>query len=172
MAKRWWILLGLLATAPAFGAELKIGYVNASRLMDESPQAAEVSKRLKEEFSGKESELQARQKKLKQMEEQLSRDSAIMSESERRKLERDLDSQRRELSRTAGEFREDLNLRRNDEVGKLLELVQQTIQGMAKEQGFDLVIYEGVAYASQKIDITDKVLEKLRAPSAAGTTKK
>src|SRR3569832_2958326 len=67
MAKRLWVLLGLLAMAPAFGAELKIGYVNAARLMDESPQAVEVSKRFLEEFSGKESELQAGQKKLKQM---------------------------------------------------------------------------------------------------------
>src|SRR3569623_1058317 len=165
MAKRLWVLLGLLAMAPAFGAELKIGYVNAARLMDESPQAVEVSKRLKEEFSGKESELQAGQKKLKQMGEQLARDGAVMREGERRKL-------KRELSRTVGEFREDLNLRRNEEVGKLLEFVQQTIEGVAKEKGYDLIVYEGVAYASPTIDLTDKVLEKLRTPASAGAAKK
>lgn len=172
MTKRWWIVLGWLVTAPAFGAELKIGYVNAARLMDESPQAVEVSKRLKQEFSGKESELQTGRNKLKQIEEQLTRDGAIMNESERRKLERDIDTQRRELSRTAGEFREDLNMRRNEEVGKLLELVQKTIEGVGKEQGFDLIVYEGVAYASPKVDITEKVLEKLRTPAAAGAVKK
>src|SRR3569833_4652424 len=104
MAKRLWVLLGLLAMAPAFGAELKIGYVNAARLMDESPQAVEVSKRLKEEFSGKESELQAGQKKLKQMGEQIARDGAEMSEGERRKLERDKDALKRDQSRTACVF--------------------------------------------------------------------
>src|SRR3569832_483369 len=172
LVKRLWVLLGLLAMAPAFGAELKIGYVNAARLMDESPQAGEVSKRLKEEFSGKESELQAGQKKLKQMGEQIARDGAVMSESERRKLERDMDALKRDLSRTAGEFREDLNLRRNEEVGKLLEFVQQTIEGVAKEKGYDLIVYEGVAYASPTIDLTDKVLEKLRTPASAGAAKK
>src|SRR3569832_2728425 len=144
MAKRLWVLLGLLAMAPAFGAELKIGYVNAARLMDESPQAVEVAKRLKEEFSGKESELQAGQKKLKQMGEQIARDGAVMSEGERRKLERDMDALKRDLSRTAGEFREDLNLRRNEEVGKLLVFVLLFFVGVALVFGFVLFVFVGV----------------------------
>lgn len=166
-SKRWGLLLGLLLAAPAFGAELKIGYVNAARLMDESPQAVEVSKRLKEEFASKENELQAGQKKLKQMEDQLARDGAVMSETERRRIERDMDTLKRDLRRTAGEFREDLNLRRNEEVGKLLEFVQQAIEGIGKEQGYDLIVYEGIAFASPKIDLTDKVLEKLRGTGGA-----
>ena len=176
MAKRLWVMLGLLAVAPAFGAELKLGYVNAQRLLEESPQAVEVSKKLKDEFAGKEGELLSGQKKLKQMEDQLARDGAVISESERRRMERDMDTLKRDLRRAAGEFREDLNLRRNEEIGKLLEMVQQAIEGMGKSQGYDLIVYEGVAYASPAIDLTDKVLEKLRSapvavPSGAATKK-
>lgn len=171
-AKRFGLLLGLWFMTPAFGAELKVGYVNAARLMDESPQATEVSKRLKDEFAVKEGELQAGQKKLKQIEDQLARDGAVMSESERRRLERDLETMKRDLRRSAGEFREDLNLRRNEEVGRLLEFVQQAIEGIGKDQGYDLIVYEGIAFASPKIDLTDKVLEKLRSAGGGGSMKK
>ncbi len=172
MVKRIWLLMGMLAAmAPALGADLKIGYVNAARLLEESPQANEVSKRLKEEFSAKEVELQSGQKKLKQMEDQLTRDGAVMSESERRRVERDVDVLKRDLRRTAGEFREDLNLRRNEEIGKLLEFVQQAIEKIGKEQGYDLIVYEGIAYASTTIDLTEKVLEKLRASAGGAAVK-
>lgn len=170
-AKRFLLLLGLLAAAPAFGADVKIGYVNAARLLEESPQAAEVTRQLKSEFADKEGELQAGQRKLKQMEDQLARDGAVMSEPERRRIERDVEALKRDLRRVATEFREDLNLRRNEEIGKLLELVQQAIEGIGKDQNYDLIVYEGIAYASPAIDLTDKVLEKLRA-AGSGAAKK
>ncbi len=172
MAKRLWcLLLVSILAAPAFGAELKIGYVNAARLLEESPQAAEVSKRLKQEFSQREGELLAGQKELKRLEDQLIRDGAVMSETERRKLERDVTALKRDVRRAAGEFREDLNLRRNEEIGKLLEVVQVAIEGIGKEQSYDLIVYEGIAYASPAIDLTETVLEKLRVPAAAPAKK-
>ena len=64
-------------------------------------------------------------------------------------------------------FRDDLNLRRNEEMNKLLAAVQQAIEGIGKEQNYDLIVYEGVAYASSTIDLTDKVLERLRASGDA-----
>lgn len=164
----WWILLaGSMMAAPAIGADIKIGYVNAARLLEESPQAAEVSKRLKQEFSQRETALVTDQKELKRLEDQLIRDGAVMSETERSKLERDVSSLKRNVRRDAGEFREDLNLRRNEEIGKLLEIVQAAIEVIGKEQNYDLIVYEGIAYASPAIDLTETVLEKLRAPAGA-----
>lgn len=161
------ICAALLAFAPMANADLKLGYVNAARLLDESPQAQEVTKRLKQEFSGKESEILTRQQELKKQEERMVRDGAVMSESERGKLEHDISALKRDLQRSGDEFREDLNLRKNEEMNKLLAIVQQSIEGMGKEQNFDLIVYEGVAYASPAIDLTDKVLERMRAAGNA-----
>jgi len=163
------LFAALLAVVPAANADLKIGYVNASRLLDESPQAEEVSKRLKQEFSGKESDLLSKQNELKKLQDKMTRDGSVMSESEHSKLERDIVSLQRDLQRTNDEFREDLNLRRNEEMNKLLAVIQTAIEGLGKEQKYDLIVYEGVAFASSSIDLTDKVLEKLRASgNAAG----
>ena len=154
------VLLALVSTAHA---EVKIGYVNAARLLDESPQAEDVSKRLKQEFSGKEKDLLSKQNELKKLQERMTRDGSVMSESEHSKLDRDILSLQRDVQRRSDEFREDLNLRKNEEMNKLLGIIQSAIADIGKEQNYDLIVYEGVAYASSTIDLTDKVLEKMRA---------
>ena len=164
------LFAALLVFAPAAYADLKIGYVNAARILDESPQAVEVTKKLKQEFSGRQGDLLSDQKKLKQLEEKMTRDGAVMSGEERSRLEREIVVRKRDLQNASDAFRDDLNLRRNEEMNKLLAVVQQTIEGIGKEQKFDLIVYEGVAYASPTIDLTDKVLEKLRASGSAGDT--
>jgi outer membrane protein len=167
--KRIVLLLALLmALIPAANADVKIGFVNAARLLDESPQAEDVSKRLKQEFSGKEKDLQAKQNKLKKLQERMTRDGSVMSAEEHSKLDRDILTLQRDVQRKGDEFREDLNLRKNEEMNKLLGVIQSAISDIGKEQNYDLIVYEGVAYASSTIDLTDKVLEKLRASMKAG----
>jgi len=161
------IFAALLAVAPAANADLKIGYVNAARVLDQSPQAAAVAKKLKQEFSGKESDLLADRKELKRLEDKMTRDGAVMSETERSKLEREIVIRKRDMQHASDAFRDDLNLRRNEEMNKLLAAVQKAIEGIGKEQNFDLIVYEGVAYASSTIDLTDEVLERLRASGDA-----
>jgi outer membrane protein len=162
----------LLAFASTANADLKIGYVNAAKILDESPQAEEVAKKLKQEFSEREGNLLASRKEIKQLEEKMTRDGAVMSEAERSKLERELVIRKRDLQNASEAFQDDLNLRRNDEMNKLLTIVQQAIEAIGKEQHFDLIVYEGVAYASPAIDMTDKVSQRLREiGNAAGAAK-
>ena len=91
------------------------------------------------------------------------KDGAVMSEGERDKLERDIISARRDLRRDQTDFRDDLNLRRNEELGKLQRQVAETIRTLAKDQNFDVIVGEGVYYASERIDITDQVVKRLKA---------
>ncbi len=157
------MLVMLLALVPAANADIKIGYVNAARLLKESPQAEDVSNRLKQEFSGKEKDLLSKQDKLKKLQDRMSRNGSIMSSDEHDKLDSEIMTLQRDVQRRNDEFREDLNLRKNEEMNKLLGVIQTAIEEIGKEQHYDLIVYEGVAYASDTIDLTDKVLEKLRA---------
>jgi len=153
-----WILSGL---SVAGAAELKIGVVNTAQLLQEAPQAQSSSKSLENEFAPRERKLLESQKEIKEKEERLMRDSAVMSESERRKAERDLLSMRRDLKRSQDEFREDLNIRRNEELGKLQRIISKIIDDLAKEKGFDLILGENVIYATDRIDITRQILDRL-----------
>lgn len=162
------LLLALGITLPVHSQDLKLGFVNASGVLEKAPQAESARTKLEQEFAPRDRKLVAEQKNIRQMEEQLTRDGAIMSEAERNKLERDIRNSKRELKRERDEFREDLNIRRNEELAKLQTLVIETIRVIAKDQGYDLVVTDGVLYASQRIDITSIVLDKLKKDSIGG----
>ena len=85
-----------------------------------------------------------------------------MSEQESAKLERDIITKKRDLKRKQDEFREDLNYRRNEEMVKIQKQIIQSIQQVAKDNNYDLVLSEGVLYASPKIDMSGLVIEYLK----------
>jgi len=138
-----------------------VGYVNAARLLEEAPQAEVASKQLKNEFAPRENTILSLQEDITKKEDQLRRNADVMSESGRRKLERDMVAQKRELRRIQDEFREDLNFRRNEEIGKLQQLVKEIIETVGKDENYDLILFEGIAFANKRIDLTDKILGRL-----------
>jgi outer membrane protein len=105
---------------------------------------------------------------LKKGEEKLVRDAAIMSDTQRQSRERELVGLKRDIKRAKEEFNDDLNLRRNEELGKLQKLVYDTIVALAKEQNYDAILGDSVLYASDRVDLTDMVLARLRKQSGAG----
>lgn len=146
----------------AQAADLKIGFVSIAKILSSAPQAEAASKRLEKEFAPRQKGLVEAQKALRRLEEKLSKDGAVMSDSQRRNLENDIRNQARELKRTSDEFREDFNLRRNEELGKFQKQVLDVINSIAKEDGFDLVINDSATlYASPQVDATNKVLQRL-----------
>lgn len=164
--RKWAIVVIPLALALASGvarAELKVGFVNVPKLLEKAPQAEKAKKELEREFSPRDKKLVAESKEIKQMEEKLGKDSGVMSDSERQKLEKEIINRKREAKRAQDEFREDFNLRRNEELGKLQREVFEAIQSLAKEEGFDLLLTDGVVFASEQIDATEKVQKKLQA---------
>jgi len=142
-------------------ADLKIGYVQVDKILQEAPQTAESGKKLEKEFSPRTQELERMQKQIKDGEAALDKDSLTMSETDRKNKERDLNNVKIEFQRKQRELREDVNLRKNEELGSLQDRINKAVTSVAETEGFDLVVYSGVAYASKKIDITDKVLKSL-----------
>lgn len=156
------LALSLGATAAVGAAELKIGVVNAAAVMEKAPQAEAARSKLEKEFAPRNDELVAQQKQLKQMEDRLSRDGAVMSDDQRRSLERDILSTRRDVKRAQDEFRDDLNIRRNEELSKLQRQISDAIESLAKEQNFDVILTNAnVIYSSKRVDITEDVVQRL-----------
>jgi outer membrane protein len=145
----------------ASAADLKLGYVDAIRLLEEAPQAQEATRRLQREFASREEEMVRKQDEIRRMEDALERDGAVMTESDRRNRGLEVLALKRELRRMQEEFREDVNIRRNDALGGLQELIKETIQEVGSAGDFDLIFFEGIAYADEALDITAQVLEGL-----------
>lgn len=143
-------------------AELKIGVVNAAKVLEQAPQAEAAQQALQKEFSPRDKAIISSQKEVRKLEDKLARDGAIMSESERRKLEREIVSRKRDLKREQEEFREDLNIRRNEAFDKIRDIIRKAINDIAKSEKYDLIVGDGVIYADDRIDITDKIVGRLK----------
>ena len=154
-------VLACAAAGPAAAVDIKVGFVDVSKVLDRSPQAEEARQRIQDEFAPIDEEIVRLQRELRNLEEQLARDGAVMASSERQRLEREVLSRSRNLRRDQEEFREDLNLRRNQELQKLQSQVVLAIRAMARSEDYDLVISDGVLFASERVDITGAVLEWL-----------
>jgi outer membrane protein len=174
------VMSGMLAVAAAVAAtpawaDLKIGVVQYSRLMQESPQAKVAQDALRGEFAGKQKELQSQQAALKAKEESLQKDGATMTLEQRTKLEKDLRDGNRELQQKYQEYQDDFNARQNEELSKLQKALVEEVQTYAQGEKFDLVLADGVIFASPVLDITPQVLSALqahgvRAPAAGSSS--
>ncbi|MCP4470572.1 MAG: OmpH family outer membrane protein [Gammaproteobacteria bacterium] len=155
------LLLMLWQTATAQDSGYKIGFVNTARVLKEAPQARKVEERLKAEFEPREAKLKEKRREILALEDILKAD-VKPAPTARRKVEREIRLKVSQLKFLEQEFREDQNLRRNEEIREL----QQVISNVLKMQGdtgqFDLILTEGVSYVSEQIDITAQTIEMLK----------
>lgn len=160
------LLLGFIASAQGQSIEggVKIGYVDAVQLIEQAPQGENALKNLEAEFGPRDEELKTMRDKIRAMEEDLDKNSLVMSDSDRREKENELRDSQRDLKRNRDEFREDYNVRRNEELADLQKVVTKAIVEIAKSEGFHLIVQESV-YAAEEINLTDRVLERLRSES-------
>jgi outer membrane protein len=150
---------GSLAICATAFAE-KLGFVNTERLLREAPLSIKAQKRLEKEFSGRDLELQKLTRQARDIQAQLDKDGMTMSDADRKAKERDLSVLNQTLQRQSREFREDLNQRRNEELGQIQEKARKAIQDIARAEKFDLIVEQAV-YFNPKIDITDRVMKEL-----------
>ena len=162
---------GLVLSSGLTAAELKVGVVQLQKIVGESSQSQKAQADLKRDFQPRETKLVNEQKELKKLEEKLEKDAAVMIDAEKRKTEKELIERGREFKRGMDEMRQDYSMRANQEMAKIQKAVQEAITAVAKEQNFDLVLVEGVAYARETLDITSQVEQKLNSAPGGGKKK-
>jgi outer membrane protein len=159
------ILLLLFVAGWAAAEDYKIGVVDPNRVVELSPQYAAAGRALQGEVEERERNLRQQQEQITILQSQLERDAALMSESEIQRLQNDIRSRTRKLKYAQDEFQEDVALRQNELRTKLGKQVREVVVELAKEQGIDLVITEGLVYFSPRLDISDLVIERLKRNS-------
>lgn len=156
-------VLSLTGMSQSLNAQdIKLGFVNTTRIMNQAPQAEAARETLKNEFKSRDEKIVALQNEMKMLEDEMSKNIDIMSESVRKRNERKVSSLKRDIKRAKEEFSEDLNIRRNEELTKLQKQVYESIVALAKEKNYDVILGDSVLYASTRVDLTNQVLEKLK----------
>lgn len=150
----------LTCIAQASAADIRIGVVDTERVLRESDQAIRAEKKIEREFATRDQEMKKLLKQSKDTQTSLEKDGSTMSDSARRSKERELANLNLTLQTMQREFREDLNLRKNEELAVVLAYADKAIRAIAESEGYDIILQEAV-YRNPRVDITDKVLKYL-----------
>ncbi len=161
------VALSIAAVVPVSAQELKIGYVNSERVLREAIPAKAAQAKLETEFGKRERDLNDAAAKLKSAADKLEKDAPTLAESERNRRQRELVEQDRDLQRKRREFQEDLNQRRNEELASVVERANRVIKQIFEVEKYDLILQE-VIFASNRVDITEKVIKVLNAAGGGG----
>jgi len=165
------VAVAALMAAPAM-AEIKIGVLDFGRLMDESPQGKALIESLRSEAAAKQRELQTQAASLQTKRDKLAKDRATMTPDQISRAEKDVRDGERDLARRQSEVNDDFNARRNEEMGKLQRTLIEEVRSYSKAQNFDLVVTDGVIYATPALDITPGVLAGMQSRTSAAAPAK
>jgi len=150
------------AVSIAYAGDFRIGVVDTERILRESVPAVQAEKKIEKEFEQRDLEMKKIAKQAKDIQLDFDKQGMTLMDAEHRSKERELANLNVNLQRMQREFREDLNLRKNEELALVLERANKAIKAIAESEKYDLVLQEAV-YRNPKIDITDKVLQYLSA---------
>jgi len=156
-------LLAIMVSTNIAYAEIKVGVVKVDQILKEAPQTAVSNKKLEKEFKIKTDKLKKSIASLQVKEEDFKKNSITMSDTSRESASKQLQTDRIDIQRDERELREDIDLRRREEINSLQGKVNIAIEELAKKDKYDLILYSGVAYASDAVDITGAVVKALGA---------
>jgi outer membrane protein len=141
---------------------VKIGYINIDHLVTSSPQFIQANQEVINEFQPQEKDLVILAQQIQDLADKFNKISKILNQSERKSEVNKIAKLERQLTQRAAALKKQLELKNFQELGKIQDLINQIIEEVAQEEGFDLILYQQVAYASKRINITPFISQKLR----------
>ena len=156
------ILLSGLLSANAIAAGLKVGVVSVERILTEAPQVDAVNTSMLERFGPQRDELQKGEKEITKLQENYKRNELVLTEDKLNELKKEIITKIQALKQKEAVLTQEVGTVRNQELAVLQQQVRGIIDDIAKKGKYDLILSEGVAYSSEKLDITDKVLDMMK----------
>ena len=154
------LMLLTLFAVPATAQQLRIGYVDMKQLLDNAPQVLAGREKLDLEFRPRNETIEFQDRQAQTMEDRLQ--IGDLTEDARIRLDRELREMRRNVNRQKEDLRDELSFRRTEEVQKLEDQINQAVQEIARDNGYDLILSSPVVYADPSLDITQLILDQLR----------
>jgi outer membrane protein len=154
------LMLFVFAAGPAAAQQLRIGYVDMKQVLDNAPQVLAGREKLDLEFRPRNETIEFQERQAQAMEDRLA--LGDLSEDAKVRMDRELREMRRNVARQKEDLRDELSFRRTEEVQRLEDQINQAVQAIARDSGYDLILSSPVIYADPSLDITQLILDQLR----------
>ena len=154
----------VLVVLPAIArAEIRIGFVDPVALIQKAPQSQAALKQLELEFGPRNDDILELQDRIRTLELDIEKNALVWQESELKNAKREVEALQRRMQRTQEEAQEDYNLRRNEELARIQDIIREVIVTIAQDEEYDLILETGVVYVSPRINLTERILEELES---------
>lgn len=157
--------VALVCALMSFGAcadGTKIGVVDLQKIMQTAPQMKTIQEKLEKEFKPRRDKLVAMEEGLKQDMEKFKRDSAVLSQSQKKELEKKIVSTQQTFEREGQQYQQELSTAHNDAMEEFYNKVRAAIAKVAASNQYDVVLQKDAApFSADKLDVTAKVLQEI-----------
>jgi outer membrane protein len=154
------LMLFMVVASPATAQQLRIGYVDMKQVLDLAPQVLAGREQLDLEFRPRNETIEFQERQVQEMDDRLQ--MGDLSEDARIRLDRELREMRRSVNRQREDLRDELSFRRTEEVQRLEGQINEAVQTVARDSGYDLILSSPVLYTDESLDITQLILDQLR----------
>ena len=154
------LMLFMFVAAPVTAQQLRVGYVDMKQVLDNAPQVIAGREKLDLEFRPRNETIEFQERQVQDMDDRLQMGN--LTEDARIRLDRELREMRRNVNRQKEDLRDELSFRRTEEVQKLEDQINEAVQEIARDNGYDLILSSPVVYADPSLDITQLILNQLR----------
>ena len=159
------LFLLVLLGASTLHAAPAVGFVDVVKVTRDAPQMKEVEKALEEEFVLREQKIIEMRDQIAALQGKLDKEKRSMGTEERRRLERDIKSRELRYNYNKDEFLQDKQLRTNEERNRVFRVIDEVIAQVGKSKSLEIILSAkaGVLWRSERIDITDDVMQQLQS---------
>ncbi len=163
----------LALTTPVALAEVKIAVVDVQTAILQSEEAKRLMAQIQTEFKTKEDEIREIQSEAAGMLERAQKDAEVMTESEKRKLQQQIESKNNDFVYLRQKLQREIEERQQELFAGIDAKVQKAIEDLVLEEDYDLILPRQAAlYVGDLYNITRKVTERLNAIDADAQKKK
>lgn len=163
MKKIVFLIVTLLFAFNAEGAELKFGYVDLNKALNESDNGKKATKFLEDMVNSKQSVLLKKEKEIKKLNEELEKQASVLIPESRKTKEEELSRLYKDYQRMAKDFNEEIQKKEEELRMEILNDLREIVNKIGKEEGYT-VIFEtgtsGILYYQKEFDLTEKIIKK------------
>lgn len=161
----------IMASAPALAADLKIGYANLQKALNDSEAGLKAKEDLKNEAKKLEDELNVKQESLKKMKEEIDKKASVWNKETKEAKEAEFKAKSQEFQKQFMQYGDDLNKRKQDSEAQIIEDLRDVVEDIAKKKGYTYVFEKavgGLLYAPPEADITEDIIKAYNKKYKAG----
>jgi outer membrane protein len=163
------VLLVLVGAGVGWGAEVKIGYVDLQRALNESDAGKAARDRFREQMERMQGSLKRQKEELERLRDDFDKKALVVRDQERRNLEKDVEQKSLDFKRKYEDYQRELKRTDNELTGAILVDLETVVRELGEREGFTVILEtssSAILYGAPGADLTDEVIRTYNSRGA------